>query len=242
MKTIVLAAGMGSRLQKILNGNPKPLFNLDNKSLIEHSLEALAANGIDDVCIAIGFEGEKIKDKIGSRYKKMKIDYCHNEQYAHTGSMHSLYKALKTPQDCIVLDGDIVYHPKAIAELLKANGRSSVILTNCCESVDEVYVTLNNGRVDYLGKSVPDKKERFEFTGISRFSANFVSQMFALHEKNLSNGKHGEYYEDCAYETSKIIPWNGIVIPNLAWSEIDKEDDVQRALNALKDIRRHQKV
>lgn len=237
MKVIILAAGMGSRLQKILKGNPKPLFDLGNKSLIEHSLEALATNGIDDVSIALGFEGEKIKDKIGLTFREMKITYCRNEHYSSTGSMHSFYKTLKTPQDCIVLDGDIIYHPKAIGELLKANGKSSVILTDCCGSDDEVYVTLHHGRLDYLGKSVPNEKEIFEFTGISRFSADFVSKMFALHETNLNQDRKGDYYEDCAYEASKTLPWNGIVMPDLAWSEVDKEEDVQRALNALRVIK-----
>ena len=236
MKAIILAAGVGSRLQSVLKGRPKPLLELEGKSLLEYSLEALAANKIDEVNLAIGFEGERIREKIGTSFMGMEIRYSRNERYDSSGSMHSLYQALGTAQNCLVLDGDIVYSPQAIAQLLKSKDKDSVILTDCCGSGDEVYVTLDKGDVAYLGKKLPAEKDKWEFTGISRFSKAFVSQMFRLHEENMSRGDYSEYYEDCAYRTSKLMPWKGLAIKGLAWSEVDKKEDIPRALGVLKAI------
>jgi choline kinase len=238
MKAIILAAGMGSRLQGILQGKPKPLFELDGKSLLDYSLESLALNGIEETCIAIGFEGEKIKEKFGKTFRGMRINYSNNPIYDKTGSMHSFYKALGVAQDCLVLDGDIIYDPIAINKILRNEKNDITILTNCCGSGDEVYVSLNQmEELRYLGKKLPDEKLFWEFTGISKFSKEFVSQMFKLHEENLEKGQCGEYCEDCAYRASKITPLHGFIIQGLAWSEIDKKEDIPRALSALESIK-----
>jgi choline kinase len=237
MKAIILAAGMGSRLQGLLKGKPKPLFELGDRSLLEHSLDGLASNGIKDITIAIGFNGQEIINKIGRRPD---IRYVYNESYADTGSMHSFYEALREPKDCLVLDGDIVYDPSAIRELLKTENPNSVVLTNCCGGGDEVYVSLDGGgAVKYLGKERPCEKEVWEFTGMSRFSKRFVSQMFKLHEENLKKRQQGEYYEDCACRAGRSISWQGVVIKGLAWSEVDKREDIPRAVKVLEAIRKN---
>ena len=40
-KAIILAAGKGLRLRKILKGKPKPLLKIGNKTLIENLIEKL---------------------------------------------------------------------------------------------------------------------------------------------------------------------------------------------------------
>jgi len=57
-----------------------------------------------------------------------------------------------------------------------------------------------------------------------------------LHEKRMREGHFEEYYEDCAYRASKKMLWHGLVKEDLAWSEIDKKEDIERAINVLKKI------
>jgi len=234
MKVIILAAGMGNRLKDVLKGKPKSLFEIKGKSLLEYSLEALLKNGIDEVSIAVGFKSEQIRNKIGDNFRGIKILYNKNESYETTGSMHSLYKSLRKPEDCLVLDGDIIYDPKSLREILKCKEKDVVLLTNCRKSKDEVYVTLGNSkRIAYLGKQLPLSKKIFEFTGISKFSKNFVLHMIKLHREKMKKGEFEEYYEDCAYRANKIMPWYGLVKENLAWSEVDKKEDIKRAMRVL---------
>lgn len=236
MKVVILAAGMGSRLQTILNGRPKPLFEINGKSLLEYSLEALSENEIQDVVLATGFNEGEIKKKFSQKFRGMKIGYVKNQAYETTGSMHSLYVALKKPEDCLVLDGDIIYDPKIIKEILRAKTDNCLAVTDCCGSGDEVYVVLDKeSRITYLGKDLPKSKKVFEFTGISKFSENYMKTMFELHEKRMKS-KTNEYYEDCAFRASTIIPWYGIRTNHLAWSEIDKIEDIERAKNVLQKV------
>ncbi|MFC1685686.1 NTP transferase domain-containing protein [Nanoarchaeota archaeon] len=233
MEAIILAAGMGTRLKEILNGKPKPLLEIKGKPLIQYSLEALAAAGVKKATIALGFKGEIIKEYLEKWKGDIELSYVFNKSYETTGSMHSLYTALRNSKECLVLDGDIVYDGEIINKLINSDDKSKVVLTKCCGSNDEVYVLLDSSnKITYLGKKNPGKNP-FEFTGISKFSKEFMDIMFNLHKENLEQGNLDEYYEDCAYNASKISPWYGFVDLNLAWSEIDKKEDIPRALKSI---------
>lgn len=233
MKTVILAAGMGRRLADMLNGRPKPLFEIEGRSILERSLENLSLSGIREVTIAIGYKGAMIRKEIGNSFDKINIKYVQNPDYATTGSMHSLYLGLKSAENCLILDGDIIYDRKLINKLIKSGADSGVILTKCGGSGDEVHVLLDSlNRVSYLGKSFPGEKS-LEFTGISKFSRDFMKLMFDGYEKQIANGKTSEYYEDCAFKASKLAPWYGIVEKRACWAEIDKREDIERAKRIL---------
>src|SRR3989338_8561090 len=152
MKAIILAAGLGNRLQEILEGKPKPLLKVKNKSIIQYSLDALSKTSLKKIHIVIGHKGEFIKNEIGSRYKNLEISYCNNDLYSSTGSMHSLFCGLNEPEDCLVLDGDIIYEDNILEEIISNKQKNLVLLTKCGSRGDEVFVTLENEKVIYLSK------------------------------------------------------------------------------------------
>ncbi len=63
---MLLAAGRGERLRPITDRLPKPLVDVQGKSLIERHLEALARAGARTVVINLGWLGEQIVERIGS--------------------------------------------------------------------------------------------------------------------------------------------------------------------------------
>ena len=65
MKAFILAAGRGERMRPLTDHTPKPLLCVRNKPLIEWHLEKLAAAGVREVVINLGWLGEKIKAQLG---------------------------------------------------------------------------------------------------------------------------------------------------------------------------------
>ena len=51
MKAMILAAGLGKRMQPLTNTTPKPLLKVGHRYLIEFHLEKLAEAGVQDVVI-----------------------------------------------------------------------------------------------------------------------------------------------------------------------------------------------
>lgn len=151
--------------------------------------------------------------------------------------MHSLYSALIEPHDCLVLDGDIIYNPEIIKEVLNSKDKDSAVITKPTGSGDEAYVQLDDlGHVKFLGKEKPEGENIFEFIGISKFSKSFIEKMIELHKTNLLNNILDEYYEDCAFRTSNLISWKGHINKDLLWSEIDKKEDIAKAEEVARSI------
>ncbi len=82
MKVVILAAGMGTRINKDRETVPKPLYTLGSKSLLEHCLLNFKKAGLTDFVIVVGFMAENIINHLGdgSRYG-VRITYVINEEY-----------------------------------------------------------------------------------------------------------------------------------------------------------------
>jgi len=245
MKAIILAAGMGSRLHDVCKDKPKPLFEINGKSLLEYSLNSLNKAGIKQIDIVLGYKGEMIKEKIGENYKDIKIRYAENELYESTGSMHSVYCAFKDkePEDCLVLDADLVYNPEIISNLLKSEKENIAFLTPCCGSGEETYVILDDeNKIVYLSlnkkadRALIKKEIVWEFNGVAKFSKEFVNELLGLHKQKMENKDFEAYYEEHALEINKTIPWYGLIDNRLVLAEVDRKEDVERAEQVIKKL------
>ena len=59
MKAIFIAAGKGSRLGTLTNDLPKPLVDVNGKSIIERQINLLYKKNINDIVIVTGYKKEK---------------------------------------------------------------------------------------------------------------------------------------------------------------------------------------
>ena len=63
---MLLAAGRGKRLRPYTDDRPKALVEVRGEALIDRHLRAVAAAGIEEVVINLGWKGEQIVDHVGS--------------------------------------------------------------------------------------------------------------------------------------------------------------------------------
>ncbi len=66
---VILAGGIGTRLQPITYEVPKPLLTVHDKTLLEHLFDLFKRHGVKNVVISIGYKGDKIKSAIGNGRK-----------------------------------------------------------------------------------------------------------------------------------------------------------------------------
>ena len=88
---------------------PKPLLPIGLTSILEINLRQLAANGFDEVVIAVGYLGELIESVIGSGDRfGLKIRYVYEKSALGTAGALSLMQAdLKA--SFLVMNGDILH-------------------------------------------------------------------------------------------------------------------------------------
>lgn len=73
---MILAAGRGNRLRPLTDHIPKPLVPVGGKPLIEYHLERLAAAGVRDLIVNLGYRGEQIRQALGNGARwQVNIEY-----------------------------------------------------------------------------------------------------------------------------------------------------------------------
>ena len=124
-QAIILAAGMGSRLKELNQGAPKGFIRLGDVSIIEHSIKALLASGIEQIIIVTGYM-DKYYENLSVQYPQIKT--VRNEKFSETGTMYSLWCARNlVSADFILLESDLIFEIRAIREIL---GSPSVSYTH----------------------------------------------------------------------------------------------------------------
>ena len=63
MKAILLAAGSGMRLGDLTRETPKPLIDINGKTLLERQIIALQKNDINDIVVVTGPNNNKFNLK-----------------------------------------------------------------------------------------------------------------------------------------------------------------------------------
>ena len=124
MTTVIhLAAGRGSRLRPLTDDRPKPLVELDGRSLLDWNVETLDEAGVGKQIVVTGYKAEAIEDR--------GYETVHNSNHADTEMVYSLFcaeEAFAQGEDLVISYGDIVYDRSIVEALLEVDGEISVVV------------------------------------------------------------------------------------------------------------------
>ncbi|MFQ5604012.1 MAG: nucleotidyltransferase family protein [bacterium] len=106
LDTIILAGGLGTRLQTAVADLPKPLAPVNGQPFLNYLLNHLRRAGIKRVVLATGHLHHKIEDYYGTSYHDLEIDYSMESEPLGTGG--GIRKALTqtTTDEVLILNGD----------------------------------------------------------------------------------------------------------------------------------------
>src|SRR3954467_7545795 len=129
---LVLAAGAGRRLRPYTDTLPKALVPVDgDTTIMDISLRNLAAAGLPDVTIVVGYRAEAVEVRVPAFQEKygVKISLVHNDKAEEWNNAYSLWLARDHfAQGALMVNGDTV-HPVSVEQTLLANRGPSILLT-----------------------------------------------------------------------------------------------------------------
>ena len=106
----ILAAGRGERMRPLTDSLPKPLLQVNGKSLLEYHLERLKNQGFRNIVINIDHFGEKIIEAIGNGNQfGLNIHYSDERSTGALETAGGIHRALPLfdSDTIIVINGDI---------------------------------------------------------------------------------------------------------------------------------------
>ena len=233
---LVLAAGAGRRLRPYTDTLPKALVPVDGETTImDISLRNLAAAGLTDVTIVVGYCAsavEERKDAFEQKYG-VKISLVHNDKAEEWNNAYSLWLARDHfAQGALLVNGDTV-HPVSVEQTLLANRGPGILLAidNVKKLADEEMkaVFSEDGRLTKITKLMEPSEASGEYIGATIIEAEAAAALAdalkATFERNPDL-----YYEDGYQEfANRGGEIRGAAIGDIPWVEVDNHDDLAKA-------------
>ncbi|MCF6281527.1 MAG: phosphocholine cytidylyltransferase family protein [Candidatus Polarisedimenticolaceae bacterium] len=238
-RTLILAAGQGTRLRPLTDNKPKCLVPLLGKTLLERQLHTLQQAGISNIHVATGYRADQIE--------ALGLATSFNPHFAKTNMVETLFCAMEFIQqegDLIIAYGDIVYQIENLQALLACDDEIALMidakwkdlwslrLDNPLDDA-ETLVMDGDGYVTELGKK-PENYARIQgqYTGLIKIRADktgdFIKFYNQIDRHELYDGK--DFYN--MYMTSFLqllidAGWKAkAVLVNNGWLEVDSVEDL----------------
>ena len=221
---VILAAGVGSRLQDVVNDRPKGFLEINGEPIIEASITKLIRAGISQVIIVTGHLHE-FYEELAIKYPF--VNTVRNEAYATTGSMASLATASSfLTSDFLLLESDLVYEFRALSALQNSAQKNVILLSGPTHAGDEVFVGVQDNRIVNMSKDIRHIQALGgELVGISKISVDLYLQMIAQCEQ--VDPTHYQY-EDCLTDVTDSSDIGFQLVEKLIWGEIDDPSHLER--------------
>ncbi len=230
MRAILLAAGIGKRLKPLTDIIPKSLIRIGDKTLLERMLDSLIKEGIKDIYIVVGHLGEKIRERIGKEYHGVAIHYILNRDYK-MGSAFSVWAARNYFNDDILLmDSDVIFENAILKTLIKSKDENCFLMDkNYKDTGEEMKLAVLNKVVVQIARHITERYDEIgEGVGFFKLSSRYRKEFLTVLEEAVANDKDSDY-EEALDKFVKHITVGFEEVTGLKWTEIDYEDDINRA-------------
>ena len=179
MKAMIMAAGVGSRLDPVTQNLPKPLVPVANRPVMDILLEKLASIGVRDVIANTYYLADKIIERYSDNPYGVRFNYIREENLSGTaGGLKKCQFFFDENEDFVVLSADGLSNAD-LAKGIEIHKQSKAIATIGIKQVPMedipnfgVVVTDNDGFITEFQEKPPieDAKSNFINTGIYIFN------------------------------------------------------------------------
>lgn len=228
-RAIVLAAGLGSRLEggAVL---PKPLRPVADVPLIVRVLRTLQAVGIQEAVIVVGYEGDRIRRALITEPSLgLRLSFVENTRYTAKNGVSLLAAAPFVDRECVLTMSDHLYSPELVRRLLAMDVSPEACalavdcdIEGCFDLDDATKVRRTGGRITDISKEL----EHYDAidTGVFRIGPSLIRELAKLEAQNgdcsLSDGVKA---------LSKQGKFLACDVGDVRWIDVDTPAALERA-------------
>ena len=241
MKVVMLAAGIGARLQDLESKPPpKILLRFGDKSLLQYHIEIFKRLGIDELVLGVGYQHQDIQQEIAVLGAEDFVRTVFNKDFQEGNiiTLWTLRNELCCENPVLLMDADVLYSEELLRRLVNSRHQNCLLIDRNFEPGDEpVKVCVRDGEVVEFRKWL---SADFDFCGESvgffKLSAEVAKKIILQTQLYLRLGRRNEAYEETIRDVLLTSPRGTFAfedITGLPWTEIDFAADVERANNEV---------
>lgn len=236
-KAVILAAGMGLRLQPITNSMPKCLVEINGQSLLHRSINALEIQGFEEVIIVTGFKHKMIEKAVNEIDGSIRVKTIHNEIYHSTNNIYSLWLVNEAINESFaLLESDLIVEDEIYQSFTQPD---RIALDKYDSQIHSgTTVTLNEyGMVDqmFIKQNPTVQSLVYKTVNIYSFSKETWTLLKRKIDGYVENGDVNIFYEVALNDLiiSNQIKMEIVDFSNVMWDEIDSISDYERVLKNM---------
>ena len=227
MKAVILAAGIGKRLQPITLEYPKAMVTVKGKPILQKIIEDLKDCGITDIIIVVGYLKERIEQHFGdgSRFG-VHISYAVQREQLGTG--HAVMQAehffSPSDKDFILMFGDCWVDKGSIKRIMSARPGIGVLGAARVDHPERFGVIEPDGqRIRNVIEKPKDPPSDLVVSGVFRLPTTIFK---ALH--TIPKSVRGEYELPHAYMLliKEGTPFEWVDVGD--WTDVGTIADLER--------------
>ncbi|PIU63725.1 hypothetical protein COZ55_01560 [archaeon CG_4_8_14_3_um_filter_38_5] len=203
---VIPAAGSGTRMYPFTRANPKELFPIERKAVIDHVIETLHNHaGINKIFVIVGAHKGAIIDHLGGGEElnkgNLKIAYLFQEK--REGLAHAIYQAKDwINEDFIAHVGDSFIQPKSeIKKAVKVHNEEKPFATIVAREVKDptkygiLKIDKDNNIIDTIEKPTIEEAQPFKINGkyVVNLGVYIFNPKFFKYAEETPKGIKGEY-------------------------------------------------
>lgn len=232
MKAILLAAGRGTRISRMIEPVPKSTLPIMGTPLIRYTTELLQKHDMS-VIVCVGYQ----KESIYKALEGLEVTYYDNPFFDVTNSIASLWIAREELDDDMLIMNADVYISTEILELVLKDQHDNVMAMDKTRIAmgDYFFKTLDSGCIKKYGKDLPLQERSGEYVGVAKITKAFLPTFVDKMNDMIDHQQHGCWWENImyAFTDNDEHPIHTVDVDGRFWSEIDYFDDYERILNFL---------
>ena len=229
MKAILLAAGKGTRISRMVQEVPKSTLPINGVPLIRHTAQMLLGEGME-VIVCIGYRRADIMKAL----EGLKVNYYFNPFYDVTNSIASLWFAEdEMDDDMLIMNADVYFSKELLHKVLADKNQVVMAMDTGRVEVGDYFFQVINGCVKKYGKDLPRSERNCEYVGVAKINKSFNKKFIEQMDKLIDTQHHDMWWENVLYSLTDKEEIHTIDVKGIFWSEIDYFDDYERILDYL---------
>jgi L-glutamine-phosphate cytidylyltransferase len=240
MKAVILSAGQGKRLLPLTTDRPKCALTIHGRSMIEWQIDELIKHGIEDICVVLGYEADKVEKLLEERYGRGCIRTLFNPFHSVADNLGTCWVARgEMTEEFLLLNGDTLFQSPVLEKLLGSPPHPITVTIDRkgCYDHDDMKVILDGERLVRIGKDLPLDQVHAESIGMLLFRGEGPDLFRRGVEKALRQpaGLKRWYLSVIDELAQERVVWT-CCIEGLTWVEIDYPADLKKAEDVVRAI------